>query len=151
MIANTVIPIKAINVQINDPKDTSLVVNLTIKKTNNRRRNKKGAYPKINPHPVATAFPPLKFRNIENECPKQAKNPYRSGDRTINLKSRILNLNKNTSVALFKTSKAKTIIAYFFPSTRPQFVAPTLPLPSLVKSTPLSLPIIYPNGILPIK
>ena len=62
-----------------------------------------------------------------------------------------MNLNKNTKVALLKTSKANTKIAYFFPKTLPTFVAPMFPLPSLRRFFPFNLPIIYPNGILPIK
>lgn len=46
-------------------------------------------------------------------------------------------------------SRMKTSTPHFFPSTRPTFVAPTFPLPTLRRFTPRRRAMISPNGIPP--
>ena len=62
-------------IEIKLDRETILVLNNKGKKINAHIKKKWTLYPNKKPADVATAFPPLNFKKIENACPKIATNP----------------------------------------------------------------------------
>lgn len=151
MMYKIIVPIVAIKLDIKEPNETIFEIRKVTKKVIITRTKSRGQYPKIRPQLVATAFPPLNFKNTEKVCPSTANSPQIAGEISIYVEDIISNLKRNVNNAPFRKSQKKAIIAYFFPKTLPVFVAPIFLLPCSLMSIPFDFPNIYPNGIAPIK
>ena len=110
-----------------EPSATYFVIKRTTKKTIKEKMADNGDNPKKTPHPVATPFPPLNFKNGVQICPATAQKPASIG--YVNDGSGNIFLLINTGINPFRTSNKNVIAAGILPVIRQTLVAPGFPLP----------------------
>ena len=82
------------------------------------------------PIPVATPFPPLKFKKGEKICPKMTKKPAEAIEKEVPINRAAIQVAKTP----LRKSKAKTKAPGPLPRVLTTLVAPTLPDPCSLRS-----------------
>ena len=138
IIAPTVLPIATVFFEANKPIKKNIIVIIKLI----------GASINIVPALVATPFPPLKPKNIENTCPIIAATAH-----IIKILFCPFNINEGIKTAIipFPISQKYARIPAFFPHNLKTLLAPGFALPSFLTSCPFAFPIINEKGIAPIK
>ena len=129
-----------------EESETYFDIDNIIAKTKRHTSVATGFIAKNAPHPVATPFPPLKFKNMVNICPK-----------TTASVTAITNISDDGFISAVKNTGIKPFNVSHKNAKRPNgllkrktFVAPGFPEPYFLISIPLkSLAIIYAKGIEP--
>lgn len=129
-----------------EDRDTYLDAVKTKAKTTRHVIVANGLIAKNAPHPVATPFPPLKFKNIVNICPKITASVTAITNISDDGFSSAVT---NTGIKPFNVSHKNASIPNGL-LTRKTFVAPGFPEPYFLISIPLkSFAIMYAKGIEP--
>jgi len=91
--------------------------------------------PQAAPIEVATPLPPLNFKNIGQLCPETLNIAETIYMGLVGLRT---SLAKRSGKKPLRKSRTKTKIPHFFPTTLTTLVAPILPEPNFLMSTPFT-------------
>ena len=126
-----------------DAMEAFFVVFMSPSHTTSAPRRMNGCSGNKLPAPVATPLPPLNLRVTGKTCPRTAAaaHAYATGRSEIMMIA--------TGMAPLSASRAKTKMPYFVPSARATLLAPGLPEPTVVMSTPFDFAMRIALGNIP--